>query len=153
MARCRCERNYNFGNEDEESEAVEGATFYLLLKSAAEILRSAKFEFETDDLLTSDESYLEAAANAFLPNNREDSEFVAALFGAELTKHQKAKIKTDAFRRASLRQIPAGNYYLFGITRSEETVLVWNLHVSIKPSSNVLELDQHNAESVFSIEN
>ncbi|HEX8397833.1 MAG TPA: hypothetical protein VF644_10430 [Pyrinomonadaceae bacterium] len=141
-----------FGDEDEESEAVEGVTFYLLSKSAAEILRSAKFEFDFADQLMTDESYLEAAANAFLPNNREDSEFVTALVGAELAKHQKAKIKTDAFGRASLRQIPAGNYYLFGMARSEETVLVWNLPVTIKSGSNILELDQHNAESVFTIE-
>lgn len=141
-----------FGDEDEESKAVEGVTFYLLSKSAAEILRSAKFEFDSADQLMTNESYLEVAANAFLPNNREDAEFVVALVSTELAKYQKAKIKADAFGRVSLRRIPAGNYYLFGMARSEETVLVWNLPVTIKSGSNILELDQHNAESVFTIE-
>ena len=43
-----------------------------------------------------------------------------------------------------------GNFYIFGIGKTEDEIFVWHLVVDIKSCRNVIELDQYNAETVFS---
>jgi hypothetical protein len=140
------------GDEDQEYVAVPRTIFYLLDKSAASILREARFEFDSIEQPVDDESFLKAASLAFTSSERKDAEFIAALVIAELAKHQKAKFITDASGKAHKKTLKPGSYYLFGFARSSSNeILIWNLPVKIKPGMNKIELDQYNAETVFLI--
>lgn len=59
-----------------------------------------------------------------------------------------AGAKTDVNGKAQFPAIPAGTYYLFGTTRYNNVLLLWNLKVDVKPGQNSVTLDQRNAASL-----
>ena len=89
--------NIYYGDEDETNDPIANNSFYLLDKSAADILRNAKFEFDAEEQPTDDESYLHAAALSFLLGIRDDAEIVSLFITAELRKYQKGRIVTNKF--------------------------------------------------------
>ena len=53
-------------------------------------------------------------------------------------------IKADASGNAKFVAVPPGTYYVVGITRSNDQLLLWNLKVDLKPGANAVTLDQQN---------
>jgi hypothetical protein len=152
--------NVYFGNEDEETFPIVDTKFYLLDKNLVEILKTAKFKPVFSDGKNhkiTDEDYLEATAKAFAVQNffapqDDETELITFLINQAISKHQKSVIKTDYTGKGDFKSVKTGNYYLFGIGRTEAEVFVWNLPVEIKSGSNVIELDQHNAQVVYSVD-
>ena len=153
----RIEANVYYGDEDEEKKPVAGTAFYLLDESFAAILQKADFSIELPDqpeAKPTDEDYLTAAAKSLdAGDDADDETFIINLFiRKELTEHGKLMFDTGYDGRAfsNSKQLRAGSYYLFGIGRTENEILVWNLPVQIRAGANVIELDQHNAQVIFS---
>jgi hypothetical protein len=144
--------NFYFGDEDERTSPIAETEFYLLDESLINILKRSKFKPEFPDgkrhkLKESD--YLTAAAKA-LSSEDEESALIALLIKAEISKHKVLSLKTDYFGQANLKELKMGNYYMFGIGKTEDEIFVWHFVVDIKSCKNVIELDQYNAETIFS---
>lgn len=147
--------NVYFGDEDEESYPIAETDFYLLDESLVRILQKAKFKPEVTGekhQKPTDEDYLEATARAF-DSTDEESELIALLIHQAISRHQIAKIETDRYGKGKARTIKAGSYFLFGIARTEDEVLVWNQPVKIVAGSNLIEIDQHDADVVLTLKN
>ncbi|HEX8267391.1 MAG TPA: hypothetical protein VF596_18470 [Pyrinomonadaceae bacterium] len=142
--------NVYFGDESEETEAVE-TSFYLLKDNLVTILKKAKFEpiDENDNLLTDVEAFLTATAKAFI-DDEENSLFVSVLLNDNISRNKVAQITTNQSGLGSLKTVTVGNYYLFGMKRVEDEVFIWHHPIQIKSGKNRIELDQHNAEVVLS---
>lgn len=147
--------NIYFGDQDEETHPVE-TEFYLLDKSLIEILKTARFEPELpngEKRLPTDAEYLEAAAQALTAGDDDaEAALVAFLINEELLKHRRAVAATDLLGRGSFRAVKTGDYFLFGIGRTQAEIFVWHLPVQIKAGGNRVELDQTNAGVIFSSE-
>ncbi len=125
------------------------------MKSLVKILQKAKLKPEFSDGKRSkltDEDYLEATARAFTSTDDEESQLIALLIEKEISKHKIAVVKTNYYGNGNLKTIKTGNYYLFGIGRTEDEILVWHQPIQITSGKNTIEIDQHNAEVVFSID-
>lgn len=145
--------NVYFGDQDEEVVPVE-ADFYLLDESLVQILKAAKFEpFDSDDarVRPTDEDYLEAAARALTAENDEEAEVIVFLMREAMNRHQLSVARTGGFGRGKFRGIKEGKYYLFGVGRTEAEVFIWNLPVDVKAGINSVEVDQNNAEVIYSV--
>ena len=157
------EANVYFGAEDEKAYPLE-MDFYLIDDDAVTILKEAGFKPEFPDEGSSgssdnknrdptDEDYLGAIAAAFYPDaegEQDESEvaIVKLLIEKALLKHRAAVISTN-FAGTGYSPVPEGNYYLFGIARTEDRTIIWNNPVTIKSGRNVFEADQYNAELVI----
>lgn len=145
--------NVYFGSEDEDKLPIAKTDFYLLDKSLVKILKDSGFKPEILDAkqsLLEDEDYLTATAKAFFSED-EESTLVAFSIKREISKHKLFTVKTNRSGQAHVKAIKTGNYYLFGVGKIEDDVFVWHLPVEIKSGGNFIEIDQHNAEVVFSI--
>lgn len=150
------------GDRDEETVPVDRTAFYLLDENFVNSLKSAGFQPEDPDTgepQTSDHDILTAAAGAFLPAaaepSREDAEdqaFVGALLAREISRHKVARFTTDERGAAQIKAIPIGEYYLFGIKRIADEVLVWHHPVVIKPGANQLQISRRSAAAAFKTE-
>lgn len=146
--------NVYFGNEDEESFPIARTDFYLLDKSLVNILKDSGFQPEFSDgnqHKIEEEDYFNAIGNAFLSDN-EESALIAVLIKEKISKNKSFLLKTDDLGQAKVKAAKEGKYYLFGIGRTEDEIFIWHFPVSIKSGNNIIELDQHNAEIVLSIE-
>lgn len=146
--------NLYSGDEDERALPVAETEFYLLDESLVNILKKAKFKPEFLDgkrrkLKASD--YLTAAAKA-LSSGDEESVLIALLIKTEISKHTILSLKTDYFGEANQKELKMGNYYIFGIGKTEDEIFVWHFIINIKSYNNIVELDQYNAETVFSVD-
>lgn len=146
--------NVYFGREDEEVFPIARTEFYLLDKSLVDILKDSKFKLEFTGQKKhkiQDEDYLSATANAFSSFD-EESQLLTLLIQKEIAKHQIYAVKTNFQGKAQIDSVKMGNYFLFGIGKTEDEIFVWHLPVTIKSGENLIELDQNNAETVLSIE-
>lgn len=144
--------NLYSGDEDEKASPVAETEFYLLDKSLIDILKDSNFKPQSADGKQhelKDNDYLTAMANAFSSDD-EESALMTLLINREISKHQVFSLKTDYFGRAELKKLKMGNYYIFGIGETEDETFVWHSLVDIKSCANTIELDQYNAEAVFS---
>lgn len=147
--------NFYYGTEDENKLPLAETEFYLLDKSLVNILKDGKFVPEFSDrrrrhkLKESD--YLTAAAKAFISED-EESALIAMLIKADVSKHKLFTLKTDYSGQAKIKELKIGTYYLFGIGKTDGEIFVWHSIVNIKSFNNAVELDQYNAEVVFSVE-
>lgn len=140
--------NIYYGAEDEKAVPVE-TEFYLLDKSAIEILKSANFKPSFTDgkrRKLTDQDYLEATAQAFTAADAE-SRIVRLLIEDTLSAHKFISIKTDSAGTA-YAPVPIGSYYLFGVSKAEDQTLVWNEAIDVKDGRNNIEADQYNAALV-----
>lgn len=62
-----------------------------------------------------------------------------------LQPHIKATVTTDFSGNAQFQPVPAGTYYVLGITETRGGFAIWNLKVEIKSGQNQITLDQNNA--------
>ena len=144
--------NFYFGDEDEETSPIAETEFYLLDKSLINILKDSGFKPEFLDgkeYKLEREDYLTATAAAFSSDD-EESVLIAFLIKEKISKHKIFAVKTDSSGQAAVKAIEAGNYYLFGIGKTEDEIFVWHLPIKIKSGRNTIEIDQYNAEVVFS---
>lgn len=144
--------NLYFGNEDEETSPIAETNFYLLDKSLINILKDSGFKPEYSDgkeykLERAD--YLRATAAAFFSDD-EESVLITLLIKEEISKHNLFALKTDYAGQANVKALTTGNYCLFGISKTEDEIFVWHLPIEIKSGRNLIEIDQHNAEVIFS---
>jgi hypothetical protein len=51
---------------------------------------------------------------------------------------------SDANGQAQTPQIPAGNYYILGVSNIQGRPIIWVQPVSVHPGVNVVTLDQKN---------
>jgi hypothetical protein len=143
--------NIYFGDESEIIAPVARTKFYLLDENLVTILQKAHFNPVDDDdkQLSEETDYLSATVNAF-GSDDENSLFVSVLISSAISKRTAAKLETNFAGVGKLKTVRAGKFYLFGIFREESEIFVWHLPIEIKPGDNRIELDQHNAASVFS---
>ena len=144
--------NLYSGEQDEKISPVAETEFYLLDKSLVSILKDSNFKPESangNQHELKDDDYLTATANAFSSDD-EESALMTLLIKKEISKHQVFSLKTDYYGQAKLKRLEMRNYYIFGVGRTEDEIFVWHSLVDIKSCSNVVELDQYNAEAVFS---
>ena len=57
-------------------------------------------------------------------------------------------LKTGNNGKAEFPPVPPGTYYIVGITRSNNQLLLWNLKVDVKAGMNEVGLDQRNSAPV-----
>ncbi len=146
--------NFYFGDEDEKALPIAETEFYLLDKSLVNILKDSKFKPEFLDgkqHKPEEKDYLTATAKAFSSED-EESALIALLIKREISKHKRFEVKTNYSGQADLKELKTGNYYLFGIGKTDDEIFVWHFIVNIKSGSNVIVLDQYNAETIFSVE-
>lgn len=144
--------NFYSGAEDEIKLPVAATEFYLLDESLVNILKESKFKPKFADgkrHRIKESDYLTAAAKA-LSSEDEESALIALLIRAEIAKHKVLSLKTDYLGQANRKELKTGNYYIFGIGKTEDEIFVWHFVARIKSCKNVIELDQYNAETVFS---
>lgn len=143
-----------FGDQDEEVFPVE-SQFYLLDESLVKILKTIDLTLEIPDgesrQLTY-EDYLEAAAKALAFPDTEESQAIAYLINQAARRHQIYTVKTSRSGKGNFTKIKRGNYYLFGIGKTDAEVFVWHLPVAIKAGGNSIEIDQSDAAVVFSVD-
>lgn len=146
--------NFYYGDADESKLPLAETEFYLLDKSLVNILKDAKFVPEFSDgkrHKLKDGDYLTATAKAFSSED-EESALIAMLIKADVSKHKLYTLKTDYSGLAKIKELKIGTYYLFGIGKTDDEIFVWHFVVNIKSFNNAIELDQYNAEAVFSAE-
>jgi hypothetical protein len=144
--------NFYSGDEDEDASPIAETDFYLLDKSLVNILKDSGFEPEFEDgkqHRLEAEDYLTATRRAFFSEDAE-SEVIAFLIRDRISKHKLLALKTDHSGQANVKAVKTGNYYLFGVSESGGEVFVWHLPIEIKLGENMIEIDQYNAEVVFS---
>jgi hypothetical protein len=143
--------NVYYGDEDEEKIPIADTEFYLLDKNLIKVLKDFNFKPEFLDSQKhnlEDEDYLTATAKAFISEDVE-STLIRLLIKKQILKHQVFSLKTDYQGQAKVNSVKEGNYYLFGIGKAEDEILVWHFPVSIKLGTNVIEIDQYNANTLF----
>lgn len=84
--------------------------------------------------------------------DREDQALAAIFLANVVQRHKRAEFKTDEHGAAKLKAIRVGEYYLFGIKRIGDQILVWHALVQIKPGANRLAINRSNAATVFAVE-
>ncbi len=144
--------NFYFGDEDEETSPITETDFYLLDKSLINILKDSGFKLESEDgkqYKLEEEDYLTATATAFTSEDN-GSAIIAFLIKEKISKHKLFTVKTEYLGQANIRVLKKGNYYLFGVGRTEDKVYIWHLPIEINSGRNLIEIDQHNADVVFS---
>lgn len=62
-----------------------------------------------------------------------------------LTTNGVAVLRTDAGGNGQFAPVPAGTYFLVGVTVYEKRPVIWDLRVDLKPGANSVTLDLHNA--------
>ena len=143
-----------FGDQDEEEYAIE-TEFYLLDKSLVEILKKARFRPEFPDgkqHQITDEDYLEATAKSLTTENDADSEVISFLIRDAMAKHRQAIMHTNRFGKGKLESVKTGNYYLFGVGKTNAEVFVWHSPIRIKAGGDSIEISQTDAAVIFSID-
>jgi hypothetical protein len=126
-------------------------TFYLLDGSLDNILESAGLQpigrYNTDrpirERLMND--YVSAATLGAYP---EEWRFVAAA-NKIIQAHIVKSVTTDFAGKAAIETVPAGNYYVMGLSNIPRSYALWNLKCELKPGENSITLDQGNAVIVF----
>ncbi len=146
--------NFYSGDQDEEASPIRKTDFYLLNKSLVNILKDSGFKLEFEDgeqYKLEEEDYLTATAKAFLSED-DESAVIAFLIRDRISKRKLFAVKTDYLGRADVKALNTGNYYLFGVSKSDGEIFVWHLPIEIKSGGNLVEIDQHNADVVFSLD-
>jgi hypothetical protein len=142
-----------YGDEDEEQTPVS-ASFYLLRRSAVDILKSKNFQpvDERDKPLAGESDYLEAFARA-VTDPEDESQLLALLIQNAIGENQIAAVKTDRLGFGKSKTVASGNYYLFGHAQINDEIFLWNFPVTLSAGRkrNRVEIDQHNAEVVVSV--
>ena len=80
--------------------------------------------------------------------NNEENQLLALLIYAKLAEAKAVKVETNNFGWRQNTAVCTGDYFLFGYGRFGDHILVWQVPVSIMPGTNVVELDQYNAEII-----
>ena len=63
----------------------------------------------------------------------------------DLQPYTAAVVRIDPSGKATFLGVPAGSYYVFGITHNNRLALSWDVRVDLKSGTNSLVLDQKNA--------
>jgi hypothetical protein len=62
-----------------------------------------------------------------------------------LQPYMAAVVRIDPSGKATFLGVPAGSYYVFGVTHNNHVALSWDVRVDLKSGTNSLVLDQKNA--------
>lgn len=143
--------NIYYGDGDEDQTPVN-ASFYLLRRSAVDVLKNKNFQ-PIDDKgkpLDGESDYLEAFARAVTEPD-DESRLLALLIQNAIGENQLTVVKTDRLGSGVSKTVVGGNYYFFGHAQINDEIFVWNLPVKLSAGRNRVEIDQHNAEVVLSV--
>jgi len=115
------------------AQPVQKEVFYLLDKDLDSILNDANIEDESGQGLV----------NAFglsvvYPDRYGDVRKKAL---AEIGKHSKYKLTTDASGKGQMKDVKPNSYYLFAITKTADGFAIWKNQVTIQPGQNALVLE------------
>lgn len=130
---------------------VARATFYLLDDDLAKILKEAGLQaprrFSSGG--NPEEDLVDAFASSVRFSSLEDyKEFYPAAMTA-LKPHIIQSVITDFGGKGSFEPVPAGTYYLMGVTETPRGYAIWNLKVDLKLGQNSVTLDQNNAATAI----
>ena len=105
--------------------------------------------------LAGETAYLEAFAAAVdgdgaINAETEETALLGWLMESAIAENKIAAIKTDAEGNSRVKQLPVGDYYLFGYARFDDEIFVWNLPLKISGESVSIEVDQYYADAVIS---
>lgn len=140
------------GDEDERKQPL-AARFYIFRRSFVSFLKEKDFEpvDENDNLLTTEEAFLEAVAYT-LTTDAEEGVLLSLLINDVIVKNRISVITTDSQGFGKSGNLKKGNYYLFGYAQSGNEIFVWNIPVKISGGQKHLEIDQYNADTVIDSE-
>ena len=114
------------------AQPVQKEIFYLLDKDLESILNDADIEDE------SGQGLVNAFGLSIVYPDRYGDVRKKAL--AEIGKHSKYKVTTDASGKAQMKDVKPDNYYLFAITKTANGFAIWKDSVTIQPGQNALVL-------------
>lgn len=127
---------------------VARTEFHLLDKELAQLLQDAGVRPPEKSIIAGTGaggnlafSFALAARYNSLPDNQP---FYLAAMEA-IKPHIVKTVTTDFSGKATIDVVPAGSYYLMGISATPRGFAFWNLPVEIKAGQNSLVLDQNNA--------
>ncbi len=115
------------------AQPVQKEVFYLLDKDLESILNDADIEDE------SGQGLVNAFGLSIVYPDRYGDVRKKAL--AEIGKHSKYKVTTDASGKAQMKDVKPNNYYLFAITKTANGFAIWKNSVTIQPGQNALVLE------------
>lgn len=138
-------------------QPVARSRFYLLDKSAEEILRSANLKPQSDTL---DKMWETARKRGLDPNSllhldllklalktpKDFPEYFVKL-NAEIEKHTIKSDLTDLQGKTQFNEIESNRYFIFGMAETRGGYVVWDLPIEIKDEKQAIILDQNNAVS------
>jgi len=114
-------------------QPVQKEVFYLLDKDLESILDDADIDDE------SGQGLVNAFGLSIVYPDRYNDVRKKAL--AEIGKHSKYKITTDASGKAQMKDVKPDSYYLFAITKTANGFAIWKNSVTIQPGQNALVLE------------
>lgn len=165
------------GASDEIKQKFESANFFILKRNPVDLLKEIKLEESITQNLSkkrekiSDDLYLKAASLILIETDRtrplisyvtdwdysntdkeidEDLEILSFVINEKFKKNLISEIKFDSLSPDYILRIPNQKIYLFGFCRVGKNILVWSRSISEKERE--MELDQYNAEFIFSRE-
>lgn len=112
--------------------AVRAEKFYLLDKDLESILSDADIEPISGQTLR--DSF---ARSIVYPDKYPDIRRKAL---AEINKHIKYEVITDAGGKAEIKDVKPENYYLFAITKTANSYSIWSSQMDINAGQNILNL-------------
>lgn len=115
------------------AQPVPKEVFYLLDKDLESILNDANIEDESGQGLVN-----AFGLSVMFPDRYGDVRKKAL---AEIGKHSKYKVTTDASGKAQMKDVKPDNYYLFAITKTANGFAIWKNSVTIQPGQNALVLE------------
>lgn len=135
------------GDEDEYRFPLR-ATVYLLRSSVIEILKEKGFapEDESGQKIFDEEAYLDAIAIALAGEDEENALLSVLILDA--INQRKAVKFTTARDGQGKAVVPNGSYYLFAVAENESEFFVWHQPLDLLAPTQIIELDQYNAEAV-----
>lgn len=129
---------------------VARTTFYLLDKSAAEVLRDAGLRSPVSLAAITKDAGLEcliAFAKSSLSAPNHEAFFSAAQ--KAIQPHIVKTATTDLTGKAAIQGLPAKPVYLLGVARTARGWAVWDLRIDLKAGANSAAIDQSNTAFLY----
>lgn len=136
-------------------QPVARSRFFLLDKSAEDILKSANLKPQSD---TMDRALAVARKQGMNPDiisylnylkfafkSPEDYSEYFAKFYSEIEKHTIKSDLTDLQGKLQFEEIQPNNYFIFGIAETRSGFAIWDFPIKIEEKKQSIILDQNNA--------
>lgn len=131
--------------ESGDVKPVARTQFYLLDDSLENILSDAGLE-----RLQSSSSLVQTLAASYYGSRKRGMSDPSITKADEAIKpHIKATVTTDFNGKGQFPSLKPGTYYLMGVGKFAQSIVIWDLKADLKAGQNAITLDQENAATVF----